>query len=98
MKKTRQHHVPQLYLKRWAKAGKLFALRGGKLLHTSPVNLANQRYFYAIDAIDVDDVAPYFSFLTDRGEPELHEELLDWVDDYANVVHIHQQMVDSGAQ
>jgi hypothetical protein len=57
MKKRRQHHVWQYYLKAWATDGQIFCLRAGKIFLTNTVNIAQDRDFYKFPRLTKNDIA-----------------------------------------
>jgi len=80
--KKRHHHVPQLYLKRWATDGKLWCLRGDTIFSTKPLNLANRHFFYQTEDVSVEDLAPYWELAKHMTDADDREAMKDWIRDY----------------
>jgi hypothetical protein len=56
MKKERQHHVWQHYLKSWAVDEKIFCLRDGGMFSAGANVLAVERDFYRLSKTTPDDI------------------------------------------
>lgn len=56
MKKRRQHYVWKHYLDGWTIDGKLWCKRGSSLFQTSTLNVGNQRDFYRVGELSLDDI------------------------------------------
>jgi hypothetical protein len=79
MKKTRQHHVWQHYLKSWTTAGLLQCLREGKIFPTDTINVAVERDFYKLYNVMPSDIRLIHSFASEKAHPvlqKLHQEFL----------------------
>jgi hypothetical protein len=57
VKKRRQHHVWQHYLKAWSTDGQLYCLMNGRIFPTGTMTIAVERYFYKIGKLTAADIA-----------------------------------------
>ncbi|MEI9988156.1 MAG: DUF4238 domain-containing protein [Aliidongia sp.] len=57
IKKRRQHHVWQKYLKAWSTEGQLCCLMDGRIFPTGTSMIAVEKYFYKIDKLTAADIA-----------------------------------------
>jgi hypothetical protein len=57
VKKRRQHHVWQQYLKAWSTEGQLCCLMDGRIFQTGTTMIAVENYFYKIGKLTADDIA-----------------------------------------
>lgn len=79
MKKRRQHHVWQHYLKPWSYDGKIYCLRGGVIFATNTVNVAVERDFYKLQKLTAGDVRLLQNLIIEPSHPlakRHHEHLL----------------------
>ena len=79
MKKRRQHHVWQHYLKSWTVDGQLYCLRDGTIFPTGTNSVAVDRDFYKLHRLTDDDLALIKLLAIDAGHPlakRHHEDLL----------------------
>jgi hypothetical protein len=56
VKKSRQHHVWQQYLRAWATGGRIFCLQGGRLFATGTAVLAMETDFYKVETLTDEDL------------------------------------------
>jgi hypothetical protein len=79
MKKRRQHHVWQRYLKSWAVDDKIYCLKDGAIFATNTTNVAVERDFYKLQKLTPDDVALIENLIIAPAHPlakQNHENLL----------------------
>ncbi|MHC2435316.1 DUF4238 domain-containing protein [Bradyrhizobium sp. USDA 4451] len=79
MKKRRQHHVWQHYLKSWTVDGQIYCLRDGMIFATGTNSVAVDRDFYKLHKLIDDDLALIKMLAIDAGHPlakRHHENLL----------------------
>jgi Protein of unknown function (DUF4238) len=57
VKKRRQHHVWQHYLKAWSTGGQLYCLMNGRIFPTGTTAIAVEQYFYKIGKLTAADIA-----------------------------------------
>jgi hypothetical protein len=57
IKKRRQHHVWQRYLKAWSDTGQLWCLMDGRIFQTGTTMIAVEKYFYKIGKLTIADIA-----------------------------------------
>jgi hypothetical protein len=79
MKKRRQHHVWQHYLKSWTVGDQLYCLRNGEIFETGTSSVAVDRDFYKLHTLTADDLALIKMLVIDPARPlakQHHENLL----------------------
>ncbi|MBK3665537.1 DUF4238 domain-containing protein [Bradyrhizobium diazoefficiens] len=79
MKKRRQHHVWQRYLKPWTVDDQLYCLRDGAIFVTGTNSVGVDRDFYKLHKLTDDDLALIKMLVIDAGHPlakRHHEDLL----------------------
>ncbi|MES2040086.1 MAG: DUF4238 domain-containing protein [Pseudomonadota bacterium] len=55
-KVKKQHYVWEFYLKAWATDNQIWCKRAGSIFNTSTENVAQERYFYAIEALSTAEI------------------------------------------
>jgi Protein of unknown function (DUF4238) len=79
MKKKRQHHVWQHYLKSWTVDGNLYCLRDGNILRAGTLNVAVERDFYKLHKVTPADLKLIHFLASDIAHPtlqKLHHQFL----------------------
>lgn len=80
VKKERQHHVWQHYLRSWAVGGRIFALRDGEVHATGTRVVAVERDFYRLQDATREDFALLHLLAVDKASPDtkrMHEKFLN---------------------
>ncbi len=62
-KKRRHHYVWKQYLRSWAIDEKIFCLRDKKIINPNLVGIAQQRDFYKLNELKVDDIEFIMGFI-----------------------------------
>jgi hypothetical protein len=79
MKKHRQHHVWQRYLKSWANKNILFCLRDGNIFRANTINIAQDRDFYKLPNLTKEEIALARFLVGAKAHPSakaLHDQFL----------------------
>jgi hypothetical protein len=79
MKKRRQHHVWQHYLKPWTTAGQIYCLSDGVIFAANTINVAVERDFYKLQNLTSADISLIRNLILAAAHPlakRHHEQLL----------------------
>jgi hypothetical protein len=92
-RKRRQHHVWQHYLKSWATGDQVYCFREGSVFCTNTLNVAVERDFYKLPALNSDDLALIKWLVIDPANPvakQYHQEFLSALTAPARFVELHR--------
>jgi hypothetical protein len=80
VRKRRQHHVWQEYLKSWTTDGQLYCLRGGHIFRAGTSVVALERNFYKLHELNSDDLRLINRLVIENAHPfakKIHEDFLN---------------------
>jgi hypothetical protein len=96
MKKRRHHYVWQKYLKPWEVDGQIWCRREDKSFPTSTVNIGQQRDFYRLKELTVEEIAFIRKVAIDPTTPNLRATNEEWIGTFQLVFEIRGLLIAQG--
>lgn len=96
MATKKQHYVWQKYLEPWVINNQIYALRNGKILHTTTKNILCVNYMYNLKMIDIKDIEFANEFITKQSIDPLkilHKKLYDL---FYSIINMRNYLIEKG--
>jgi len=96
MKKRKHHYVWRNYLRSWSNKDKIWAKINGQVLNVNLEKIANERDFYQIKDLNIDDIGLINKLFLDNMPDHLKRLNKNWVDIFHVVVTFRNRASRSG--